>query len=187
MARYRRLVKRTDWEAQAESWIAWSRTPGHDSYHDYGPLFFDQVVPDAGRRTLDLGCGEGRLTRQQAVGRRGGTGARAPGPARRVRVASALRSRFVHVARARRPLRDPRQLLRSPPLPRHPYARRPDDDFSSFTYPLEAYSEALESAGLALERLREPKVPLAVISKDPGEARWSRVPAFLFLLARRIV
>jgi SAM-dependent methyltransferase len=56
-------VKRRDWEAEAENWIAWARAPEHDSYHDYGPSFFDDMVPAPGRRTLDLGCGEGRITR----------------------------------------------------------------------------------------------------------------------------
>jgi SAM-dependent methyltransferase len=56
-------VKRRDWETESTNWIAWARTPGHDSYHDYGPAFFDEVVPSPGTRTLDLGCGEGRITR----------------------------------------------------------------------------------------------------------------------------
>jgi ubiquinone/menaquinone biosynthesis C-methylase UbiE len=58
------VVKREDWETQARNWLAWARAPEHDSYHDYGPIFFEQIVPPPGRRTLDLGCGEGRLTRE---------------------------------------------------------------------------------------------------------------------------
>jgi len=56
-------VKRHDWETESENWIAWARKPGHDSYHDYGPAFFDEIIPSPGTRTLDLGCGEGRVTR----------------------------------------------------------------------------------------------------------------------------
>jgi SAM-dependent methyltransferase len=51
------------WEGQAERWAAWAREPGHDAYWDEsGPPFFD-VLPRPGRRTLDLGCGEGRVAR----------------------------------------------------------------------------------------------------------------------------
>jgi SAM-dependent methyltransferase len=51
------------WEGQAENWAAWARARGHDSYwYESGPPFFD-LLPPAGRRTLDLGCGEGRVTR----------------------------------------------------------------------------------------------------------------------------
>jgi len=51
------------WEGQAERWAAWAREPGHDAYWDEsGPPFFD-VLPMLGRRTLDLGCGEGRVAR----------------------------------------------------------------------------------------------------------------------------
>jgi SAM-dependent methyltransferase len=56
-------VKRSDWEAEAANWIGWARAPQHDSYHEYGPSFLEDVVPAAGARTLDLGCGEGRVSR----------------------------------------------------------------------------------------------------------------------------
>lgn len=51
------------WELEAENWVRWVRTPGHDAYWDYAPIFFDEMVPAAGRRTLELGCGEGRVVR----------------------------------------------------------------------------------------------------------------------------
>ena len=55
---------RNAWEAQAERWAAWTRTPGHDR-HFWGvnlPAFLE-LVPGPGRLTVDLGCGEGRLGR----------------------------------------------------------------------------------------------------------------------------
>jgi SAM-dependent methyltransferase len=55
------------WEGEAENWVRWARRPGHDSYWYYRDSFFDQIVPPPGRQTLDLGCGEGRLTRDLAA------------------------------------------------------------------------------------------------------------------------
>jgi ubiquinone/menaquinone biosynthesis C-methylase UbiE len=54
-----------EWEDQARNWIAWTRAPGLDSYWRYRPMLFD-LLPEPGRATLDLGCGEGRLTRDLA-------------------------------------------------------------------------------------------------------------------------
>jgi SAM-dependent methyltransferase len=51
------------WEAQARQWIQWARQPGHDSYWRYHRDQFLQLLPPPGRRTADIGCGEGRLTR----------------------------------------------------------------------------------------------------------------------------
>jgi SAM-dependent methyltransferase len=54
---------RAHWEEQAANWIKWTRKPGHDSYWHYSPAFFEELVPPPGRATLDLACGEGRVTR----------------------------------------------------------------------------------------------------------------------------
>jgi SAM-dependent methyltransferase len=54
---------RDAWEEHAEAFIAWAREPGHDSYWRFHRDAFLSLVPAAGRRTLDLGCGEGRLSR----------------------------------------------------------------------------------------------------------------------------
>ena len=52
------------WEANAEQWLAWARTPEHDVYYWQLNLpAFAELVPWAGMRTLDVGCGEGRIGR----------------------------------------------------------------------------------------------------------------------------
>lgn len=53
------------WEEEARNWIAWARRPGHDSYWGYRSRFFE-LVPAPGTATLDLGCGEGRVSRDLA-------------------------------------------------------------------------------------------------------------------------
>jgi SAM-dependent methyltransferase len=59
------------WEQEAERWVRWARTPGHDAYWYYSPSFFDTILPRPARRTLEIGCGEGRVARDLA--RRGHT------------------------------------------------------------------------------------------------------------------
>ncbi len=50
------------WERRASEWAAWARTPGHDVHFTLlnWPAF-EGLLPEPGRLTLDLGCGEGRL------------------------------------------------------------------------------------------------------------------------------
>jgi SAM-dependent methyltransferase len=50
------------YEKHAAAWAAWARTPGHDAYTRYRDAFF-ALVPPPGRATLEIGCGEGRVTR----------------------------------------------------------------------------------------------------------------------------
>jgi SAM-dependent methyltransferase len=51
-----------EWEARADGWARWARTPGHDQhFHRFNWPAFIELIPDAGCATLDLGCGEGRV------------------------------------------------------------------------------------------------------------------------------
>ena len=43
--------------------MAWAREPDHDSYWLFQRDLFLELVPSPGHKTLDLGCGEGRLSR----------------------------------------------------------------------------------------------------------------------------
>jgi SAM-dependent methyltransferase len=62
---------RDAWTANAEAWLAWARAPGHDSYEQFHGRRFLELVPAAGRLTVDIGAGEGRLGRDlAAVGHR---------------------------------------------------------------------------------------------------------------------
>lgn len=54
---------RERWEAHASAWIQWSRT-GHDSYWRFHRDQFLELLPSPGHRTVDVGCGEGRLSRR---------------------------------------------------------------------------------------------------------------------------
>jgi SAM-dependent methyltransferase len=52
-----------NWEDEAENWVRWARTPGHDAYWSYAANFFDEVLPHSEGKTLEVGCGEGRVSR----------------------------------------------------------------------------------------------------------------------------
>lgn len=55
-----------DWEREARNWVAWARTPDQDVFPYFAPSFFEEVVPAAHGRTLEVGCGEGRVARELA-------------------------------------------------------------------------------------------------------------------------
>jgi ubiquinone/menaquinone biosynthesis C-methylase UbiE len=51
------------WREHSAKWLRWAREPGHDSYWTFHREAFLPSLPPPGRLTLDIGCGEGRLTR----------------------------------------------------------------------------------------------------------------------------
>jgi SAM-dependent methyltransferase len=57
------VTLRDDWEEQAPNWIRWAREPNHDSYWRFHRDGFLALLPAPGRLTLDIGCGEGRVSR----------------------------------------------------------------------------------------------------------------------------
>jgi SAM-dependent methyltransferase len=54
---------RAAWERNALAWAQWARAPMHDSYWGFHRDQFLTLLPPPGRLALDLGCGEGRLSR----------------------------------------------------------------------------------------------------------------------------
>lgn len=54
------------WESRADQWLAWARTPDHDAYWEYREAFF-ALLPQPKGRTLEVGCGEGRVSRDLAA------------------------------------------------------------------------------------------------------------------------
>jgi SAM-dependent methyltransferase len=61
------MTSEAAWHGQADNWLRWARTPWHDSYWYYRDSFLDAIVPAPGRRTVDVGCGEGRVARDLAA------------------------------------------------------------------------------------------------------------------------
>lgn len=49
------------WDEQAAQWVWWARA-SDDTYWRYRDAFF-ALVPQPGERTIEIGCGEGRVSR----------------------------------------------------------------------------------------------------------------------------
>ncbi|MEA2291696.1 MAG: hypothetical protein QOF17_716 [Solirubrobacteraceae bacterium] len=63
-----RMSLRQSWDAHAGDWIEWARADDHD--HFFWSFSLPELLgllPAPGRLTLDLGCGEGRLSRVLAA------------------------------------------------------------------------------------------------------------------------
>lgn len=50
------------WADVAEEWITWARAPGHDAFWNYAQAFGTFMGKGSGE-ALDVGCGEGRVSR----------------------------------------------------------------------------------------------------------------------------
>ena len=235
---------RDGWEAEAEKWAAFARTPGGDHSHEEINLpALRALLPAPGQRTLDLGCGEGRLGRflrsighrvagidaaptmvRLAVGHPDGTpavlGDAAALPFRDAAFDLVVAYMCLHdmdrmpaaVAEAARVLERGGRLCAAIPHPVNSagdfQGRGPDAPFLiegsyldaasadwildrggiTMTFhsehrPLEAYSRALEDAGLLIEAIREPRAADALVATAPRERRWQRIPMFLHLRA----
>lgn len=55
-------MSREHWERESSHWAAWARRPDFDAYWRYSQAFFE-LLPSPGGRTLEVGCGEGRVSR----------------------------------------------------------------------------------------------------------------------------
>jgi SAM-dependent methyltransferase/predicted enzyme related to lactoylglutathione lyase len=233
---------RAEWERHAPAFIAWARKPRHDSYWQFHRDQFLELLPPPGRRTLDVGCGEGRLSRD--LKRLGHTmvavdasptmvaAARESDPdldvvladaadlpfddasfdlvvafmslqdvddlegavseaARVVEPGGRLGLAVVHpfnsAGRFAREAADSPFVVEGSYLERFRYADELVRDGLEITFvsehrPIQAYADALASAGLLVERLRETDVPDPAIVR-PRSRRWQRIPLFLHVRA----
>jgi SAM-dependent methyltransferase len=228
---------RDGWEAEAGKWAAFARTPGHDrSHEDINLPALRELLPEPGHRTLDLGCGEGRVSRYlRSLGHRVAGADAAP---TMVRLAAGHRDAAPAVLAdaAALPFRDEAFDLVVAHMCLHDMDRMPeavaevarvlerggrlcasiphpvnsagafqsrDGDapfliegsyldaapadwiadwdgiqltFHSEHRPIEAYSRALETAGLLIEAIRETRAPATVVAASPRQRRWQRIP-----------
>jgi SAM-dependent methyltransferase len=54
------------WEEHAAKWIRWARAVGHDGFWEGTWPALSSVLPRPGGTTLEVGCGEGRVSRHLA-------------------------------------------------------------------------------------------------------------------------
>ena len=100
------MTLRAAWEEHAGDWVRWAREPGHDSYWRFHRDRFLALLPAPGMLTVDVGCGEGRLTADLAA--RGHTVVGIDASETMIRHAAETHPglRFVRADAARLPLED---------------------------------------------------------------------------------
>jgi SAM-dependent methyltransferase len=234
---------RSTWDRQAEEWAEFARSPEYDHFYwAFNRPQFLALLPRPGRLTVDVGCGEGRLTAELSdLGHRVVAVDGSPRMATIARRRPELEAVVIADA-AGLPLCDEaadlvvafmslqdmddvadviaecgRVLLsggRFCLAIAHPVrsagsftSKSADADFVISPYfdariwpwrsshsglavsipgmhrPLEAYTRALEQAGLVIERIREPRPSEEVVEGRETLARWRRVPCFLHIRA----
>jgi SAM-dependent methyltransferase len=235
---------RASWEKHAARWVAWAREPEHDSYWRFHRDLFLPLVPAAGRKTLDLGCGEGRLSRDLKALGHDVVGvdvsatmldaAQLADPEIETYLADAAALPFAEatfdcvvafmslqdVDDLRGAIREVGRVLEpggracfaivhpvnsagefegnaadSPFVISGSYLHESfyEDNlvrdglemtFVSAHRPLHAYTDAMNRAGLLIERLNEPAAPEHAVTR-PQSRRWQRLPLFLHIRAIR--
>jgi SAM-dependent methyltransferase len=231
------------WESVAADWIVWARD-SRDAYWEFRDVFF-ALVPEPGRRTLEIGSGEGRVSRDLAARGHDVVGVEPSRTLRESALAMDADGEFVEGSAESLPFPDEsfdlavayNSLMDVADMPKavaeasrvmagdgrlcicvtHPFAdagRFDSNDpdaafvvhdsylevrqlnerferdglgmtFRGWCYPLEAYARAFESAGLVIERMREPAVSSATVARRPDAVRWQRMPMFLFVRCRK--
>jgi SAM-dependent methyltransferase len=234
-------VDHEHWSRVSDEWIAWARTRDHDAFWAYRGALLAFVGRGKGK-ALDVGCGEGRVSRElKACGYRVTaadpvqefvTAAREAQSADDYAIAPASALPFENarfdlvmaynvlmdvddvpaaLKEMRRVLRPAGSLIISIVHPfsdrgrfagsetnapfvvadtyfgRHHFEEVEERaglrmHFAGWSQPLEAYTTALEDAGLAITSLREP-VP-RISDGSNHLQRWTRIPLFLWLKAR---
>jgi len=235
---------RASWETHAAAFVAWARKPGHDSYWRFHRDLFLELVLAPGRRTLDLGCGEGRLSRDLKALGHDIVGvdvsptmleaAREADPQIETHLADAAALPFSNAAfdcvvafmslqdvddlggavrEAARILQPGGHLCLAIVHPLNSAGEFEGDaadspfviggsyldesfyednvvrdgleiTFVSAHRPLHAYTDAINDAGMLIERVREPAAPEQAITHGSSR-RWQRLPLFLHLRAVR--